>query len=291
MKLIFLHGRAQEKMDPQLLQLGWTDALRQGLKKSGLHLPPAVEIVFPYYGDLLDQLVQQASLPSAEQVVARGGGNVNDKELQFYADFLTELADNAGIADAEIDQHFTGPVAERGAANWEWVQAILKTLDHKNILGDFAIKKATYDVYLYLTIKGIRKKVEAEVAAALDNSPCVIVAHSLGTVVAYNILRNAPAMQVAKLITIGSPLGLNSIKKYLDPPLIMPPCVAHGWFNAYDERDVVALNPLDDRHFPITPAIVNKNDVNNDTSNRHGAEGYLKDAEVARKILAALEGK
>jgi hypothetical protein len=67
----------------------------------------------------------------------------------------------------------------------------------------------------------------------------------------------------------------------------MPPCVKH-WFNAYDSRDVVALNALDDTGFPITPPVENKSDVANFTENRHGIAGYLADPEVAAKVVEFL---
>ena len=62
-------------------------------------------------------------------------------------------------------------------------------------------------------------------------------------------------------------------------------------FNALDQRDVVALYPLDSVNFPLdpaVPAIENKRDVRNKTDNRHGITGYLDDAEVARRIHEAL---
>jgi len=68
----------------------------------------------------------------------------------------------------------------------------------------------------------------------------------------------------------------------------MPACVKSGWYNAYDERGVVALNPLSKKYFDITPEIENKDDVRNHTDNRHGIEGYLDDKDVAREIYEAL---
>jgi hypothetical protein len=70
-------------------------------------------------------------------------------------------------------------------------------------------------------------------------------------------------------------------------PIEHPQCVTR-WFNAMDERDVVALFPLTAERFNVDPAIENKNDVRNHTSNRHGISGYLDDAEVARRIHTAL---
>ena len=60
-----------------------------------------------------------------------------------------------------------------------------------------------------------------------------------------------------------------------------------------DQRDVVALYPLDATSLPLDPsdpAVENKLDVRNKTENRHGIAGYLDDQEVARRIHAALVG-
>jgi len=39
----------------------------------------------------------------------------------------------------------------------------------------------------------------------------------------------------------------------------------------------------------LRPAIENKNDVANDTSNHHGITGYLKDPVVAKRLYDALQ--
>jgi hypothetical protein len=45
---------------------------------------------------------------------------------------------------------------------------------------------------------------------------------------------------------------------------------------------------LDALHFGVDPAVENKDDVANGTSNRHGISGYLSDPIVARRIHDAL---
>ena len=89
-------------------------------------------------------------------------------------------------------------------------------------------------------------------------------------------------------MTVGSPLGLDAIKKRLSTPLRMPAKV-QKWFNASDVRDVVALYPLDAAHFAIKPGIIKKRDTNNHTSNRHGIAGYLADPTVAQWIFDGLK--
>lgn len=100
-------------------------------------------------------------------------------------------------------------------------------------------------------------------------------------------LREDPrARQVPLYITVGSPLGVRSIRDQLKP--LKSPKPAKAWYNAYDERDLVALYPLDRDNFPVTPAITNDGKVKNHTDNRHGVVGYLDDPAVAKAIYDAL---
>ena len=69
----------------------------------------------------------------------------------------------------------------------------------------------------------------------------------------------------------------------------MPGGVA-GWYNAFDRHDVVALYPLDTENFGIPPPIENYSLVQNHTDNKHGIDGYLDDAAVAKRIANALRG-
>ena len=117
----------------------------------------------------------------------------------------------------------------------------------------------------------------------------VVVAHSLGTIVAYNLLRREGEenkWDIPFFMTLGSPLGVTMIKESLKP-IRSPKCVAK-WVNALDLTDVVALYPLEKPHFGVQPAIENLTHVQNETENRHGIIGYLSDKVVAKRIFDAL---
>ena len=287
MKLIFIHGRAQEGKNPVKLQKQWETAFRRGLKKAGLDWPPGVTVAFPFYGDRLDELIQAVNAPLVEEVLTRGAGP-DSREAEFRGELLYEMASARGITDEQIQAHFKGQLHEKGPLNWEWVQAILRALD-ATPLGEAAIDMFTRDVYVYLTCRAVQNAVDAIVAAELTAGPCVVVGHSLGSVVGYNVLRRIPeAVLVRRYVTVGSPLGAKAIKRRLDHPLAMPLTVS-DWYNAMDGRDVVALYPVDDRNFPLTPAIMNHTKVNNRTANRHGITGYLDDPWVARQIHEATQ--
>ena len=240
---------------------------------------------FPYYGDLLDGLVRQVDAPLLTGVIPRGA--LSKADLEFRAALLMEIARGAGISEQDILANYDGEPHERGLLNEPWIQAILRALD-RTPAGDRSIDRFTRDVYAYLTFPGIRAQVDDTVRALLQDGPAVVVSHSLGSVVAYNVLANAPASLDVKLfVTVGSPLGIRTVRTRAARPLAVPSC-ASEWFNAFDPRDVVSLFPLDSTYFPTEKPIENYNRVNNHTDNRHGIDGYLDDVVVARHIHDAL---
>lgn len=296
-QLVFIHGREQEKLDPVVLKSQWLAALREGLAKSQLRLPIAEQDVrFPYYGDTLFDLVGGKSAEAAAEIIVRGT-NADTEEQRFMRAILDEARRQAGITDDQLAAIASQEVLERGPLNWGWVQVILQGID-RYVPGASSTTLAlfTYDVSQYLNNSAIREIIDEGVSTAFHpNVETVVVGHSLGSVVAYNLLRQQGHLrgwQVPLLVTVGSPLAVGEIRRSLRSfaPTRCPACVSR-WFNALDERDVVALYPLDTTHFPLnpaTPAIENKSEVRNKTSNHHGIGGYLDDQKVARRIYDAL---
>jgi pimeloyl-ACP methyl ester carboxylesterase len=205
----------------------------------------------------------------------------------FRASMLAEMAAGYGITNQEIQAQYEGVALERAPQNWRWVLATARALE-RTPLGPKMIDLVTRDVYVYLSSSGTRSAVDSIVAKLMPpDEPCVVVAHSLGTVVAYNVLSRLPKLDVRLFATLGSPLGIKAVKEKNGLPLRFPTCVQQ-WFNARDPRDIVALRPLDDTFFWIRPTIENTSGVVNFTNNRHSIEGYLEDAVVATRIHAAL---
>ena len=122
---------------------------------------------------------------------------------------------------------------------------------------------------------------------ALLAGPAIIVAHSLGTIVSYLLLRKTTA-QVPLYVTLGSPLGIATVKKYLRPPQISVPQGVAKWLNATDERDYVALYSRLDRD-NFADGIENLSDIHNRKSDAHYIVDYLADTNVSRRIHQALQ--
>lgn len=282
MRLIMVHGRAQEGKDPDALKLDWLGALARGLAGSNRPIPSSTAIELPYYGNLLAELVRQANTPLGADVNAKGPNP--DSDPTFRGEMLSEFASAMGLTDADIQRELTGVATQKGPGSWEWVQGIIRAMDRVPGVNVTALDLFTRDVYVYLSLPGVRRRIDKVVDDAIGTGPCVVLAHSLGTVVAYNVLRNRKtALQCPLFVTVGSPLGIRAVKRYLDSPLMSPQGVAH-WFNAYDDRDLVALRPLDHKNFGVAPPIENKSDVKNFTSNHHGIAGYASDPVVASRL-------
>lgn len=291
-KLVLIHGRSQQGKDSTALKAEWVASLDQGLGKSDLSRSLADDdIRFPYYGDTLIDMVSGKKADEIAEIVIRGTGTGDDAEQEFVQDVLKEVIREAGFDDDDVRDELEPQVVERGPLNWEWVQAGLRLLDRKVPFASSAsIALATRDVYRYLTNEAIRRRLHRGIEKAMEPGvPTVLVSHSLGTVVAYDLLHAAGVdrgWDVPLFITLGSPLGIERIRQRI-APIGHPPCVG-AWRNAMDPRDVVALYPLNARNFPVNPPIRNKTDVDNHTSNRHGIAGYLGDLDVARWIHDAV---
>ncbi len=288
-RIVFIHGRSQQGRDPREIKAEWLAALQAGAVACGKPMPHEIDIRLPFYGDVLDAFTRQLDAPLVSEIHARGDGS-NDEYLLFQAQLAEEVRNAAGVTDEQIAAEYGDNPKERGPLNWEWVQAIINAVDkHATGISKASLELFTRDVFLYTTRSTVRNEIDRIVAEALTEEPTVVVAHSLGTVVAYNLLAaDRRNLKVPLLATVGSPLGIRAINKSLRP-LHFPKPVA-AWQNAFDKRDVVALNPLDQKNFPVTPAIENYSDVRNGTDNRHGISGYLNDKNVAERILGGLGG-
>jgi subtilisin family serine protease len=130
---------------------------------------------------------------------------------------------------------------------------------------------------------------------SVGGGPFVVVAHSQGTMIAYNVLRQLSKSDcdVSLFVTIGSPLGLDEVQDQLRQwtgtnELPVPPCVTE-WVNVADRLDPVALDPS--LHDDYTPDSFIKDHLctNPDSPQHpHSGTGYLSTDIVRREIRQAV---
>ncbi len=98
-------------------------------------------------------------------------------------------------------------------------------------------------------IETAKDSVLDRVAQVVSDETRIVVAHSLGTVVAYEVIHRLE-LQLDLLLTIGSPLGLdNVIYPKLEPAAAFPPGVQR-WVNVADPDDFIAADPSLADRFP-----------------------------------------
>jgi subtilisin family serine protease len=135
---------------------------------------------------------------------------------------------------------------------------------------------------------GIQERLRAEIRRTRDNF--VLVSHSLGTVVAFDILSERKSRPDCSLfVTMGSPLGIQEVQDVLEDfggELIIPPNVL-AWHNFADRLDPVAIDarlardfkPRDGRRI-IDHSIINERTADLRRFNPHSSLGYLSHRDV-----------
>jgi hypothetical protein len=116
----------------------------------------------------------------------------------------------------------------------------------------------------------------------------IVVSHSLGTVVAYDVL-SEPGLaggSVSLLVSLGSPLGYAEIQDVITTPLRVPRPV-RLWANFADPLDLVTLDTTLADDFGGSPQLIDAT-VDNTSPNNHAACGYLGLRQVRATVAAAL---
>lgn len=100
-----------------------------------------------------------------------------------------------------------------------------------------------YYLYFHRARAQVRARLEGELVRAHRSCGAVaVLAHSMGSVIAYDAILHRPDCPVDLLITMGSPLGLSAVQQDLwgdaHPPF---PANLRRWLNVFDGLDPVTL--------------------------------------------------
>ncbi len=151
-----------------------------------------------------------------------------------------------------------------------------------------------HDVRDFLFERDKRERMEDTVRRRLSagGGPFIVVAHSQGTMIAYNVLRTLQRADadVRLFVTIGSPLGMDEVQdvlKELTGPLRVPECVER-WVNVAERLDPVAIDPELKSEYKRNNRDVEVEDVavrNPDwQTNPHSSTGYLSTEPVRMAV-------
>jgi hypothetical protein len=281
-RIVLVHGIGQQVKGPRTILDEWYPALCDGLAIA--HdtdvKPGQDEVAVGFYGDIfrlqggrgLDGPPRDASDVSAPE------------DKQWLRTWWEEAA------TTETSVH--GPDEPGRIRTANWIQQALDALSHSAFfagLSEHTLVSSLSQVRRYFTDPAIRQAIRDRVGACVTSETRVIVAHSLGTVAAYEAMCAHPQWSGISLVTLGSPLGIrNLVFDRLEPPPSAHrgrwPQSASNWVNIADTGDIVALvkalQPLFDG--PVTDVLVHNG------ARAHDVRPYLTARETGRAVAAGL---
>ncbi|MFD7553236.1 alpha/beta hydrolase [Streptomyces sp. NPDC059835] len=311
-RLVFVHGIGGPR-DAEAEGDEWLRALADGARRAGQtrHVSALIdgwasETRFAYYGDLFKKAGAQGAFgpqgADDEAVIA-------ELLLEAISDHLADpvlsvqekrvlLHAQAQLAPAGRSQGL-GNVGRRtlnalttlmSAPGLRWFGGIASSQLTLTILGQVAryLNRGESDAAGAPLDRRIRERVAGYLG---QDGPTVVVAHSLGTVVALEALHEHKG-DVPLFVTLGSPLGMRTtvLPRTRPQPMGTPETVGR-WLNFWDRDDVIAARPmLEDFVRPNTSGVGPVSDrVDSDGFWVHPAAKYLAHPAVAGPVVEALD--
>ncbi len=244
--IVGVHGAFHEYWGPNQLRSRWLPAVLDGLAHADRTVA-AADVAFPFYGDLFRPTVDT--------------GRPTDDEIR-------EIARVTGFLDF-LEERF-------GSEGWE---------AFSEEIGRERLRHLVAQLGRYFADPELRSAVRGRVGAAIGPETRVVVAHSMGTVVAYEILASRPDLELDTLVTLGSPLGGEFVRTHVDPPPMARggEPIARRWVNVAAVDDDVVREPA------LAPWFGPVEDVAVDNGpDAHRAEPYINAAVTGRAMADGL---
>ncbi|MFF7307391.1 hypothetical protein [Streptomyces sp. NPDC008137] len=240
-RIVCVHGVGKQQAGEQTLLGEWVPALRDGLTRAGAEAQIADEdVAMAFYGDLF--------LPPGQRLAG------DDPYLSWWdvapgweTDLLMEWWGHAAV----VEPHIVAPDTQNLLSGTSrTVQNALLALSQSRFFAGLAEKALIFDLkqtHRYLDDPELRTAARDRVRALIGPDTLAVVAHSLGSVVAYEALCAEPGHLVRSFVTLGSPLGIrNLVFDRINPGPVSgmgswPGAPSTRWTNVADARDVVAL--------------------------------------------------
>ncbi|MFJ6438823.1 endopeptidase [Streptomyces sp. NPDC091416] len=284
-----VHGIGQGKTSQRQLTKSWRDALDRGVKLLHGGATPMAE----------GMLAPVLKVPHWSALLVDDGGGLSTREA-FPDEATPFTADEEAFIVQALDDLLTPK--ERAYA----AQVDPTTLGLPKVPPSITRRAIAYDrrkpggrasklilslreVHAYLTEPDLAGLVRKHVLESADGHTTVLIGHSLGSVIAYDLLRHeeiaAPGTAcgaVHTLITCGSPLAIPTVQRGMgitDGRLTQ--IAPHlRWINVFDPDDAVTGAA----GLALTTDQVRDVEVDNGRLDPHAAVKYLRTLPVARAV-------
>jgi hypothetical protein len=247
-----LHGIGQQQWGRLQMRPDWQAALGDGVERArGLAWPkPSLDLA--YYGDVFLADTDNKGIPQEQKVL-------DDDVVAFLERVQDEVVDPSQPFEVQDPAKGLKELPTPLTRLASWLERRFGVAGKLLFFGDLV------QVWRFQRDDDLAEAVLDRVREMLPQNPRVLIGHSLGSIVAYEALCRIPDHAVTTLITLGSPLGLRSIREDMsqqarDRMPGLPPGVLR-WVNIYDPHDAVSLAGGLAGHWPeIVDNTVNNGD-------------------------------
>ncbi len=287
MNILLIHGIAQEKIKEADLLNIWLDTINS----SAPGLLSSCDVEMAYYAkelfnftELPDKSFTTMGVRDLEK--ERGFLEFSEAYIRDYirSQNLTKEFDSFDDCSSNQAAHAMDNFFQRNLVRF------LSFLEKFSPTNSQTVLEFIKQAYTYLQKPNAMFAIDSLVRPYLLKKPQIVISHSLGTVIAFKLLRemgrHGDELEIPLFITLGSPLSLNSVKDSLGLPR-KKPTIVKKWSNFYDPSDIVTLGRgLTESTF--SDGINNDGKVDNKTYNCHGVIGYLQHAGVISELTGII---
>jgi len=281
--IVFIHGLSNKPIKKELQRI-WLEALAEPYNgNSGFNLGAVgVQATFVYWADLFyDTPLPAGDYESnfeseADEVEASIGGHVDISTDEWSE----KMSEKFGVVFDDEDAPVDSTVSP------------YERIPLPKPVKKLFMKKMVREAHSYLfNVNGIRDEIRSRVLQVLTNKEydnVVIVGHSQGSFIAYDVLTMKECPEVQGFMTIGSPLGVDEIQDELEwgRENGFPKSLKGNWINVYDSYDPVSrLDPKLSNDFKKDgeEVVIDIREQNWGTW-RHSATKYLKGSKLRQYL-------
>ncbi|MEU3711872.1 hypothetical protein [Streptomyces catenulae] len=234
-RIVLVHGIAQQFKGPETLLADWYPALSDGVSLASDTRIARHQVSMAFYGDLFR--------PAGHRGIGMPDLDASDVQDDIERELLLQWWKFTAAREPSVPS----PEAPARLRTPNTVQRALNALSHSVFFAGLSERMLIFSarqVRSYFTDPGMRTAVQRRLVARVTPETRVIVAHSLGTVVAYEALCAHPQWRDVALVTLGSPLAVRNL--VFDRLIPRPargnarwPAPVTRWTNVSDEGDAV----------------------------------------------------
>lgn len=276
--IVGIHGIGQQYEGAHRLRQDWHPSLLDGLMAASCRHEPTPGLTVAFYGDIFRPPGKSLATPNY---------NWRDIDDETELRLLSSLYASVFPAEATevVTKWSTPSVVQRmilkllGSPFWSGLSERVLIADLKQVSA-------------YLNDEKIRTRIHERILENLKPETQLVIGHSLGSVIAYEVLHMLTGWAPRHLITLGSPLGIpNLIFDAIRPSPIggvaPPPTGLESWVNVADSGDVVALikklSPL--FGYPVEDVSITNG------AKAHDVSPYLTAAATGNAVCDALHAR